>query len=168
MKYNLPEDFTISFERLDPSTFQLKTSQTIPCLLDKTFGFFQDPCNLSKITPDWLDFKMKECKEVDVYEGAEFEYYIRVFGIRMTWRSKILDYKPPFRFVDIQLIGPYCYWSHLHTFEGIGEATLMKDIVTYRPPLYAVPFHFIIKRQLIDIFSYRSLRIKQWAKGELN
>lgn len=104
-------------------------------------------------------------KKTRVYEGAEYEYTIKVFGLRMIWKSRIIDYKPPERFIDIQIIGPYRAWSHLHTFEGIAEGTFLQDIVTYQPPLYAIPFHLIIKRQLRDIFSYRAVRIKEWAEG---
>lgn len=111
---------------------------------------------------------MKECKAAKVYEGAKFEYSIRVFGIRMRWMSRILDYNLPERFTDIQLIGPYRRWEHQYIFENNGKKTLIRDIVTYSPPVYAIPFHSIIKRQLTDIFSYRSVRIKEWASGNFS
>lgn len=164
MKYELPDNFFIDFKRVDFQTNQLSTSQTIPISQEDAFQFFKNPCNLFEITPDWLDFRMKDCK-TEVYEGAEYEYTIKVFGLRMTWKSRIIDYKPTERFIDIQIRGPYCKWSHLHTFKSIDEGTFLQDIVIYQLPLYSVPFHFIIKRQLTDIFSYRAVRIKEWAEG---
>ncbi len=165
MEYEQPDDFLIAFKKVDFQTYQLRTSQTIPISREDAFEFFKDPCNLFEITPDWLDFRMKACKETEVYEGAEYEYTIKVFGLKMIWKSRIIDYKPCERFTDIQISGPYCKWSHLHTFESIAKGTFLQDIVTYQPPLYALPFHFIIKRQLTDIFSYRALRIKEWVGG---
>ncbi len=165
MRYSAPEDFQISFDRVDFRTYQLKTSQTIGFSMEQSFEFFKDPCNLFEITPDWLDFKMTECSNTKVYEGAEFEYSIKVFGLKIIWRSRIVDYNPPDRFTDIQLRGPYRKWFHLHTFEETGKGTLLKDIVTYQPPLYAIPFHSIIKSQLTDIFFYRASRISEWASG---
>ncbi len=165
MKYKLPSDFLIGFKKIGFLTYQLKTSMTIPVPQKKAFEFFKDPSNLFEITPDWLDFRMRECQEKEVYEGAEYEYTIKVFGLKLFWKSRIVHYKPPERFIDIQLKGPYKMWSHLHTFDSIPEGTFLNDIVTYQPPVYALPFHFIIKRQLTDIFSYRAVRIKEWSIG---
>ncbi|MCX8031075.1 MAG: SRPBCC family protein [Thermodesulfovibrionales bacterium] len=166
MKYDTPSDFVISFSKISFLTFKLTTVQTIPLPKERTFKFFQDPCNLPYITPPWLDFKMKDCSNWEVYEGAEFEYSIRVFGFRMSWRSKILDYKPSDYFSDVQLIGPYDSWIHIHLFEERDKKTIMKDIVTYKLPFYALLLHFIIKERLRDIFCYRSYRIKLWAEKE--
>ncbi|HDY72401.1 MAG TPA: hypothetical protein ENH50_12135 [Nitrospirae bacterium] len=53
------------------------------------------------------------------------------------------------RFTDIQIRGPYRFWSHLHTFEEVPEGTLMRDEVTYRLSHTAGLLHrSIIKRQL--------------------
>ena len=165
MKYQIPEDFIIGFEKVDFGTYVLKTSQTITLSQEESFEFFKDPCNLFEITPDWLDFRMTECSNTGVYEGAEFEYFIKVFGARILWRSRIIDFNPPQRFTDVQLIGPYRKWSHLHTFDKVSKGTLLSDFVTYQLPFYAIPFHAIIKRQLADIFSYRAARISEWASG---
>lgn len=165
MEYLLPEDFQINFEKIDFNTHRLTTYQTISVSQEKCFEFFKDPCNLFEITPDWLDFKMTNCQKVEVYEGAEFEYSIRVFGLKIRWRSRIIDYKPPQRFTDIQLIGPYKSWEHLHIFEETPKGTLMRDIVTYKVYIYSVPLLGIINQKLLDIFSYRSTRINEWATG---
>jgi ligand-binding SRPBCC domain-containing protein len=61
-------------------------------------------------------------------------------------------------------------WRHLHTFEPVPEGTLIRDSVTYRIPFGFIGkiFHrFIIMKQLKDIFSYRAVRIAEWADGTL-
>lgn len=63
MKYELPPDFTIDVKRVDSWTYQLRTSQTVAISPDDAFVFFQDPFNLFEITPDWLDFRMKQCEK---------------------------------------------------------------------------------------------------------
>jgi ligand-binding SRPBCC domain-containing protein len=111
---------------------------------------------------------MAEGTKLAVHEGAEFRYTVKLFRVRIGWRSRIIDYRPPERFVDIQLKGPYAYWHHLHTFEAVPGGTLMKDEVIYRPPLIALPLHgVIIKRRLEDIFSYRAVRVWERAWGEM-
>ncbi len=165
-KYKLPPTFTIEFKRIDFMSYKLLTSQIIPLQPEKVFTFFENPKNLFQITPDWLDFKMIDIEKSEVFEGAEFDYTIKWLWMKIIWRSRIVDYKPPLRFTDIQVLGPYQYWHHLHTFEKIPEGTFMKDVVTYRIPILSIPLHaFIIKRQLQNIFCYRAVRIAEWATG---
>lgn len=168
-KYNLPPTFQITFEKTDRQTYLLITSQILNIHIEKAFSFFENPENLFEITPDWLDFRLKnKCKQNKTFEGAEFDYTIRWFGLRIKWHTIISEYCPPERFIDVQVKGPYAMWTHLHTFEPVSEGTLMRDFVTYRVPFGFLGgiFHgVIIKKQLQDIFSYRAVRIAEWAKG---
>ncbi|MDX1764477.1 MAG: SRPBCC family protein [bacterium] len=165
---SLPESYTIRFNRLDGATHELIASQLLPLDREKSFTFFEDPRNLFDITPNWLDFRMADRNSaVEVSEGAEFDYTIRWFGIRMRWRSRIVGYNPPERFSDIQLVGPYRFWRHLHSFEPSPEGTRMVDAVTYRLPRLAIPLNdLVIKKQLNAIFDYRAVTIAAWARGE--
>jgi len=166
-----PPTFTLRFQRLEGAIHQLLTSQVLPLPREQAFAFFEDPKNLSDITPDWLRFAMKDREaKPEMFEGAEFDYTIRWFGIPMPWRSRITGYRPPEAFTDVQLVGPYRSWSHLHTFDETPEGTLMRDIVTYRlpfGPLGRVVHALAVRRQLEDIFRYRVKRIDEWARGEM-
>jgi ligand-binding SRPBCC domain-containing protein len=168
---NLPPTFTLRFDRPDRSTHRLMTSQVLPLPRKEVFVFFEDPKNLFDITPDWLKFVMKDRDaKTGVFEGAEFDYTIRWLGIPLPWKSRIIRYRPPEQFTDIQLVGPYRSWSHLHTFEDSEGGTLMRDTVTYRlpfGPLGGIAHTLAVRRQLEDIFRYRALRIDEWVRGEL-
>jgi ligand-binding SRPBCC domain-containing protein len=162
--YILHPTFTMDFQRVSFLTHRLRTSQILPLPPEEAFIFFEDPRNLFGITPDWLDFRMRDADKHEVFKGAEFDYAIRWLKLTFRWRSRIVDYHPPERFTDIQIIGPYRFWRHLHTFEGVPEGTLMRDAVTYTLPRTAALLHRpIIRNQLADIFSYRSLKITEWA-----
>ena len=167
----LPPTFTIRFDRLDRATHRLTASQVLALPRKQAFAFFEDPANLFDITPDWLSFVMKDRdSKTAMFEGAEFDYTIRWFGIPMPWKSRIIGYKPPDQFTDIQLAGPYRSWSHLHTFEEVSDGTRMGDTVTYQPPLGPLGnlVHALtVRRQLEDIFRYRAARIHEWARGEM-
>jgi len=156
----------IDINRCGPLTYQLRTSQILPIPQQEAFEFFEDPGNLCDITPAWLDFCMlhKE-RHSGVHENAEFEYTIKYLGIKMRWRSRIIDYQPPERFTDIQLKGPYKSWVHLHLLETVPGGTLMRDEVTYSLYLPAIILHpFLIRTKLMDIFSYRAVKIAEWAE----
>ena len=170
-KYNLPPTFRLSFERLDGLTKLLKASQILPVSVKEAFSFFEKPEDLSQITPKWLDFRLIKCAVKDeTYEGAEFDYTIRWLAIKMKWHARISEYLPPERFSDEQVRGPYALWKHLHTFESVSGGTLMRDSITYRLPLGLageIVHKFIVQRQLREIFSYRAVRIAEWADGAM-
>jgi len=171
MPNSLPPTFTLRCERVGRTTHRLLASQVLPLPRTQAFAFFEDPRNLFDITPDWLRFVMKERdSRTEMFEGAEFDYTIRWFGIPLPWKSRIEGYRPPEAFTDIQTIGPYRSWSHLHTFEEAPSGTIMRDIVTYRVPfgLLGGAVHAIaVKRQLEHIFQYRAVRIDEWARGTM-
>ncbi len=171
MSFTFPPTFTIHFQRLDRATHRLSTSQVLSLPRREAFRFFEDPRNLFDITPDWLRFVMRDREsKTEVFEGAEFDYTIRWFGIPMSWKSRITGYRPPERFTDIQLVGPYRTWSHLHIFEDAPDGTLMRDIVTYQlpfGPLGNMVHAVAVRKQLEDIFRYRAAQIDDWARGEL-
>lgn len=164
-----PPTFTIDFGSADDGSCLLTTSQVLSPPRRQVFAFFEDPRNLYDITPDWLRFVMKDrSSTVAVFDGAEFDYTIRWFGLTLPWRSRIGDYRPPERFMDIQLIGPYRAWQHLHTFDDTPEGTVMRDRVVYRLPLGGLGrlvHAAIIRRQLQEIFRYRARAIDAWARG---
>lgn len=156
----------MNIERTGLLTYRLRTSQILPISQKKAFEFFKDPRNLCDITPVWLDFcLLNRESNAGVYENAEFEYSIKFLGIKMPWRSRIIDYEPPERFTDIQLKGPYRSWVHVHVLEDMGGNTLMKDEVTYTLYMPALALHpFLIRKKLFDIFRYRAVKIAAWAE----
>ncbi len=126
--------------------------------LAETFAIFEDPYNLAKITPPWLNFRVTSPERVQMKRDAEIEYVIRWFGFPIRWKTRITDYDPPRRFVDEQERGPYTLWRHQHNFEEITEGTRVLDRVEYRLPfglLGRLVHAAVVRRQLLAIFRYR-------------
>ena len=167
----LPPSFTLDIRSIGMFTCELAALQVLPMPREQAFSFFEDPRNLFDITPDWLRFVMKDREaNTTMFEGAEFDYTIRWFGVPMPWKSRITGYRPPEEFTDVQIAGPYRSWSHLHIFEAVPRGTVMRDVVNYQLPLGPLgrAVHALaVRRQLEDIFRYRAMRIDEWARGEL-
>ena len=167
-RYGLPASHQKEFLRVGEN-YQLRTKQVLKVPVEKAFSFFEDPANLSEITPDWLDFQtINHEVNSDLFEGAELRFTIRWFSLRFAWQTKITEYLPPERFTDLQVRGPYRLWEHKHFFEEIPEGTLMRDEVMYRIPfgiLGRLLHGVIIRKQLEEIFNYRALRIDEWSGG---
>jgi ligand-binding SRPBCC domain-containing protein len=74
----------------------------------------------------------------------------------------VREYDPPFRFLDVQLLGPYARWEHRHRFLEHDGGTVVEDRVVYRLPLGPLgrALHaVVVGRQLRAAWDYRSRRL---------
>ncbi len=94
----------------------IERSQVIPLRLPAVFSFFQDPHNLTLITPPWLNFRVRSFPDKIVKEGTRISYTIRWLGLPMKWESLIDRYEEEVCFADRMIRGPYRSWYHLTVF----------------------------------------------------
>lgn len=142
--------------------YTLTHTQSIDRPLREIFSFFENPENLSRLTPQSLNFKILTPPPIIMKAGTLIDYTIEVFKIEHRWRTLITAYEPPYRFVDEQLEGPYSFWHHTHTFSESGKMTVIKDEVRYALPLGwigGIARELIVKKQLEEIFNYREKAI---------
>jgi len=135
-----------------------ETRQWVPAGLDRTFAFFSDAANLETITPSFLGFEIRTPLPIEMHEGAQIEYRIRMMGVPMTWISRIERWEPRRSFVDVQLRGPYARWVHTHTFTPADGGTLVGDRVEYEVPLAPLsdPVRALLVRPTVErIFRHR-------------
>jgi hypothetical protein len=141
----------------------LRRQQWIPRPLDEVFAFFGDARNLEELTPPWLGFQTLTPGPIEMAVGTKIRYRLGVHGIPVTWTTEIRRWEPPFRFVDIQLSGPYRLWHHTHRFESVSGGTLMTDVVRYRLPFGVLGDALnalLVRRDLKRIFDYRNERVE--------
>jgi ligand-binding SRPBCC domain-containing protein len=132
--------------------------QIVPRPVSEVFSFFARPENLELLTPPELGFSLLTPGPVTMQRGALIDYTIRVFGFRTRWRTIITGYEPERKFVDEQLLGPYSFWHHTHTFTEIDGGTLIRDEVRYLlpfGPLGRLVQPVLVRPQLDNIFRYR-------------
>jgi hypothetical protein len=142
--------------------YTLERTQFIPRSIDETFAFFADAGNLEAITPDWLRFQILTSGPIQMHCGTLLEYRLRWRRVPIRWLTEIRAWEPPHRFVDVQLRGPYRLWEHEHTFEAVGEGTLMRDVVRYALPFGALgrlAHAWLVRRDLESIFDYRARKV---------
>ena len=71
-------------------------------------------------------------------------------------------------FVDEQRVGPYKLWHHEHHIETVENGVLMKDIVSYSPPLGILgklANVLVIRKKLEEIFNYRQKAFQEIFPG---
>jgi ligand-binding SRPBCC domain-containing protein len=140
----------------------LRQEQWINLPVEKVFAFFADAHNLETITPPWLGFRILSVTSSSVSNGTQIRYRLRLHGLPIRWLTEIRRWDPPFKFVDVQLSGPYRIWHHTHRFEAHGDRTKMIDVVRY-----VLPFGFVgqivhtlmVRSEVGRIFDYRRQRI---------
>jgi ligand-binding SRPBCC domain-containing protein len=144
--------------------YVFRAEQFVPRPRAEVFEFFSKAENLETLTPAWLHFRILSVDPVPVRAGTLMRYALRwrVFPIR--WTTEIVEWEPPYRFVDLQLKGPYRLWRHEHGFHTEGAGTRITDEVRY-----ALPLGFIgriahtlkVQRDIEAIFAFRAEMVKR-------
>lgn len=165
--------FTFRYPRLDGALTAICSSdehelvfeQIVSQPVDRAFTFFADPKNLEAITPPFLRFSIRKAPAEGIQSESRLLYRLRVHGLPLRWRTRIAEWQPPNRFVDVQEKGPYSLWHHTHELESVDEdRTLIRDRVRYRLPFGALGQLVAgnwVARDLDEIFRYRHERVAQ-------
>ena len=139
---------------------QLHFEQKINTDLSNLWEFISSPKNLSKITPNYMDFNIKSKIPDKMYEGLIISYTVKpILGIKLNWVTEITHIKDKNYFVDEQRSGPYKMWHHEHILEETNDGIIMKDIISYIPPYGFIGLilnKLFIKKQVREIFQYRT------------
>ena len=127
------------------------------------FAFFADPSHLPALTPPWLGLRLLTDTRA-MAAGTVLEYRLRWVGLPLRWRAYVREYDPPFRFVDVQVRGPYDRWEHRHRFLEANGGTVVEDRIVYRLPLGPAGrlLHaLVVRRQVRGAFTYRTRRLAE-------
>jgi len=147
----------------------VQREQRVAIPLADAFAFYADARNLERITPPWLRFRVTTPGPIEMRAGTLIDYRLRLHGIPLRWRTRITEWEPPNRFVDLQLRGPYALWHHTHELEAAGDgATVVRDRVRYRigfGPLGTIADVALVRHDLLRIFDYRAEATERLMTG---
>jgi ligand-binding SRPBCC domain-containing protein len=140
--------------------FTLSREQVLPGRPEAVFPFFADARNLEAITPPLLRFEVVTPGEIPMRVGTLIQYRLTLRGIGVSWLTSIQEWDPPWRFVDVQVRGPYALWHHTHEFSAAhdGKATVMRDTVRYAigfGPVGALVARAFVHKDVASIFDFR-------------
>ena len=142
----------------------LHREQRIRAPLQEVFSFFCEARNLDRITPPWLHFKLLGQTDRELKAGTLIYYKLVWHGLPLDWTTRIEEWHPPTRFVDLQLKGPYRLWRHTHSFEACeGGSTLIRDTVDYAVPAGLLGGFLagrLVRRDVERVFDYRAAHIR--------
>lgn len=127
----------------------------------EVFAFFADPANLSVITPPTYHLRLLS-PLAPMAAGSTYDFRISWLGVPVTWRAIVREFDPPYRFVDVQVRGPYARWEHRHRFLEERGGTCVEDRVTYRLPLGPLgraAHALLVERQIAALWHYRDRKL---------
>ena len=138
--------------------------------VQRAFEFYAQARNLAVITPPWMGFDVITPGPIEMRPGVLIDYRLKLHGVPVRWRTRIVVWEPPLRFIDVQVRGPYALWEHTHTFEPDGEhAVLIGDRVRYAlplGPLGQIAHAAFVKRDLKRVFDYRERAVAERLQSE--
>lgn len=150
-----------------PREFVLERTQVVAAPLEDAFAFFGDPWNLEAITPPWLGFRIESAPD-ELRRGSLLAYRLSLFGVPLRWLTVIADWRPPRSFTDVQVVGPYPLWEHVHRLTPAAGGTEIHDRVRYRLPggvLAPAVRRVAVGRWLDAIFDFRAARMAELLDG---
>jgi ligand-binding SRPBCC domain-containing protein len=133
----------------------------------EVFAFFADPANLVRVSPPALRLRLLT-PGVTLAAGAVLDFRIAWLGLPLRWRAYIREFDPPYRFVDVQVRGPWARWEHRHRFLDEGGGTWVEDRVTYQLPLGPVGgamHRALVQRQLRRAWAFRRAKVAELLVG---
>jgi ligand-binding SRPBCC domain-containing protein len=142
----------------------LQREQRVEAPPEAAFPLFADARNLEAITPPLLRFRLLTPDPISMGVGTFLQYALRVHGMPVRWDTLIQEWDPPWRFVDVQVRGPYRLWHHTHELAAVdgGSATLMRDTVRYGVGFGVageIARRTVVRRDLDAIFAFRRERV---------
>lgn len=142
------------------SFYQFYKEQILHASIEDVWEFISSPTNLKEITPKYMGFDItSDLMDHKMYPGMIISYKVSpILGIKTTWVTEITQVRDKSYFVDEQRVGPYSIWHHQHIIEQLPNGVIMKDIISYQPPLGflgAIANSLFIKSKLNEIFEYR-------------
>lgn len=96
--------------------------------------------------------------------GVRVSFRARHGGVWHALESEIVEWNPPYGFVDRQVSGPFASWSHRHRFVAFQAGTLMTDQIEYTPPagpLGALAERLWLGKHMDEFFNYRQAEAKR-------
>ena len=137
----------------------------------QVFAFFAEPRNIARVQPAWARPTWLAEPPSRLDAGALLDFTVRMAGVSVRWRVMVREFDPPFRFVDVQLWGPFARWEHRHRFlEGALGAgpgpvgTWIEDRLTYRlpwGPLGRAAHALGAGRRIAALFDFREARLRE-------
>jgi ligand-binding SRPBCC domain-containing protein len=148
----------------------------VPRPRTEVFEFFADPTHLARVSPPVVRLSWLVAPPPRLAAGAVLDFRVRLLAVPTRWRVMIREFDCPYRFVDVQIWGPFARWEHRHRFvagpgpdgDAGAAGTWVEDRITYQMPLGPLGdlAHGLGARRGMDaLLDYRERRLRELLAG---
>jgi ligand-binding SRPBCC domain-containing protein len=144
------------------STYTLHRRQHVAAPVRDVFAFLANAATMQFLLPPWLHYALHTPLPVELRTDAYLDSSFRWRLLNYRWRSQVLDWSPPRRFVYRQLAGPFKLWEHVQLYDPQEQGTLITDHVRYAMPFGVMGrcvHSLVVRHDLEALFDYRRQRI---------
>jgi len=137
-------------------TFAFEREVLIAAPVERVFAFHTNPENLLLLTPADYGLRLIQAPYPSI-EGSLVMFELAL-PVVIPWLSRITELVVNDHFTDVQEWGPFQAYQHTHRFIATEEGTLLRDTVSYSPPLgwWGSPLEpLLIRPRLEALFDYR-------------
>ena len=134
--------------------------------IEEVFRFHEDPANLGVLLHGWPGFRLLH-HDGHIFPGAMtwFEQTIAAC-IPMVLGFRHMLYEPPHRFAEELIHGPFRHFAHVHEFEQVEHATMVRDLLEVRLPWHYggdAAVRICVAPALRRVFAFRHQALERWA-----
>jgi ligand-binding SRPBCC domain-containing protein len=133
----------------------------------EVFALLTDPARLPALVPSWLRVTFAR-PPGPMAPGAVYDVRLAWRGLPLRARWFVREYDPPYRFVAVQVRGPWARWEQRHRFLEDDGATWLDERLTYRPPLGPAGrlLHALVLRRAVRAaWAFRARRLEALLGG---
>lgn len=151
-------------EKNKPNNTESYTYESeLPVSNTVAFAWHEQPGIFERLIPPWQKISVIE-RNGTIKDGDELTFQIKAGFITILWKALHRSYIKDRQFCDIQVRGPFTYWSHIHKFTPIdGSRSLLTEELTYKLPggfMGKWLFGRFARHQLDRLFRFRHQRTK--------
>lgn len=125
------------------------------------FAVVADPASVARFVPPAFRVRLVT-PQATMAVGAVLDFRLRWLGLPVAWRTFVREWDPPYRFVTVQVRGPFARWEHRHRLLEEGGGTWIEDRLTYRLPLGPLgrgAHALFVSRQIQAAWAWRRERL---------
>lgn len=110
----------------------IRTRSWVAAPPERVFAFFDDPANLSRLTPPPVRIELLRVDPAPPRAGSIFEFRYGIGGWQRTWTVRLLERVEGERFVDETISGPLARFHHSHSFRPARHGTWITDEIDFQ------------------------------------
>ncbi|HEX2765828.1 MAG TPA: SRPBCC family protein [Candidatus Limnocylindria bacterium] len=109
----------------------IRSRSWVAAPIDRTFAFFDDPANLSRIMPPPVGIRVTRIEPAPPQAGTILEFRYGIGPFQRRWIVRLLEREPSERIVDETLEGPLQRFHHEHRFQAARNGTWIEDRIDF-------------------------------------